>query len=403
MSNRPETVVDTRDRLRIPPPLDHGPNRHRKDRRFAVNQAARLSAPEADAPVSEARIRDISRRGMQLVADRPMPSPRVRIEWNGRELFAMVRHQQAEAQGFRMGVELSSASESLVSEVLAQQALDLETANAALRAQAEALQHTEERLGAYADTLAKHNEDLCAALDAARQANIVKSRFLASVSHELRTPLNGIIGFAQMLHDGTIGPVTDLQRECLNDMLSCSDHLLMLISHVLDLAKIESGKMTFQYEPVSLTRLIREAIDTLQTLAEAKRIAVEFLPDPRLDIVQADAGRLKQILYNYLSNALKFTGEAGRILVSVSMEGDDMYRIDVEDSGVGIAPGDLPRLFSEFGQLGAAEKSQLGSGLGLAITKRIAEAQGGRVGVSSELGAGSRFYVVLPLQPTDNS
>jgi signal transduction histidine kinase len=249
---------------------------------------------------------------------------------------------------------------------------------------------------AYAAVLARQNEELCRAADAAREANAVKSRFLASVSHELRTPLNGIIGFAQLLYDYALGPLSDAQRECLGDMLSCSDRLLMLISNVLDLAKIESGKMTFQYESVSPARLVREAMDTLQPIADSKRIEIDFQADPQVDVVQADSGRLKQILYNYLSNALKVTGKGGRINVSISAEDGACYRIDVEDNGSGIAPEDIPRLFSEFGQLGAAEKSKMGCGLGLAICKRIAEAQGGWVGVESQLGKGSKFCAILP-------
>ena len=236
-------------------------------------------------------------------------------------------------------------------------------------------------------------------LEAAQEANVLKSRFLASVSHELRTPLNGIVGFAEMLYDGVLGPLTDMQRECLGDMLSCSDHLRMLIGHVLDLAKIESGKMTFTYERVSLKSLAQEVIDTLHALANSKQIEVALQPDAELDSVLADAGGLKQILYNYLSNAIKFTGTGGHVQVNIRLEGREGYRIEVRDGGIGIAPDDIPRLFTEFGQLGNSEKSKMGSGLGLAISKRIAEAQGGRVGVESELGQGSKFFVILPLHP----
>lgn len=240
------------------------------------------------------------------------------------------------------------------------------------------------------------------ALEAAREASLLKSRFLASMSHELRTPLNGILGFAEILHDGVLGPVNEMQKECLGDMLNCSNHLRLLIGHVLDLAKVESGKMTFAYEPVSLSRLVPEIIDTLGALAKSKQITVGFEQDKQVDAVSADAGRLKQILYNYLSNALKFTPASGRIKVTVWAEDSKTFRIDVLDSGIGIAPEDIPRLFSEFGQLGDREKSKAGTGLGLAISKNIAEAQGGRVGVTSEVGRGSTFFVVLPRVPNAN-
>jgi len=241
------------------------------------------------------------------------------------------------------------------------------------------------------------------ALEAAREASSLKTRFLAGMSHELRTPLNGIVGFAEMMYDGVLGPLNDLQRECLGDVLSCSNHLRLLIGHVLDLAKIESGKMTFTYEAVSLPNLIRDVIDTLQTMAKSKQIEIVFQPHAEINTVSADAFRLKQILYNYLSNALKFTPNAGRITVKVWAEDSETYRIDVADNGAGIAPKDLPRLFAEFEQLGASEKSKVGSGLGLAISKNIAEAQGGRVGVTSEVGRGSTFFVVLPRSPKANA
>lgn len=237
------------------------------------------------------------------------------------------------------------------------------------------------------------------ALEAAREASTLKSRFVASISHELRTPLNGIIGFSEMLHDGILGPVNEMQRECLGDMLNCSNQLRVLIGHVLDLAKVEAGKMTFTYETVSLARLVSEVIGTLEPMAKSKRIDIAFQSDEQVDSVVADGGRLKQILYNYLSNALKFTPDGGRIRVTVRPEDGETYRIDVADNGVGIAPKELPRLFSEFGQLGDIEKSKTGSGLGLAISKNIAEAQGGRVGVTSELGRGSTFFVILPRFP----
>jgi signal transduction histidine kinase len=345
--------------------------RNRGDRRFVVNQAARLTVPGTTGPVWEARIRDISRHGMQLVAGRKMPGPQIRIEWNGREICATIRYQERAQEGWRLGVELASSWDSLVSDVLAHQARELESANRALDR----------------------------ALEKAHEANAVKSRFLASVSHELRTPLNGIIGFTQLLHDGKMGAVNEGQRDCLSEVLTCSDHLLTVIGQLLDLAKIESGRMEFRYETVSIPRLVSETIDSLRPLAAAKSIAIERRLDSRMDTVEADPARLKQVLYNYLSNALKFTPEGGVIVISVTAEGRARYRIVVADSGPGIEPEELPRLFQEFEQLEAGRKSLSGSGLGLAITKRIVETQGGRVGVESTPGKGSRFYAVLPVRP----
>jgi signal transduction histidine kinase len=401
MSRRRElsAVLDRPDEMNSAQPAEVPPSPGRSDRRFIVNQPVRISIPGSVRPPYEARLRDISRRGMQFVVDRPFEGPCAKVEWNGREIYGTVRYQHHDGDEYRLGLELPSSWESLVSDVLAQQALELELSNSALQQQAEVLRQADERLVAYSNALAKQNEELCHALDAARQASAAKSRFLGSVSHELRTPLNGIVGFAQLFHDGALGPISELQRECVGDMLSCSGQLLMLIGDLLDLTKIESGKMTFQFEPVSLTRLITEAAETMQAIADSKRIEISLRHDAQVDTVLADAGRLKQILYNYLSNALKFTGTGGRIRMCVAAEDRGFYRMEVEDDGIGIAPGDIPRLFSEFSQLGSSEQSKAGSGLGLAVSKRIAEALGGRVGVESEFGKGSRFYVVLPRDP----
>ncbi len=230
-----------------------------------------------------------------------------------------------------------------------------------------------------------------------QQANRLKSEFLANMSHELRTPLNAIIGFTELMYRGKVGPVAPVHQEYLGDILTSAKHLLQLINDVLDLAKIESGKMEIRVERVHPGTLAGEVCDVLRGLAAAKRLRMTVEVDPAISSVMADPGRLKQILYNFLSNAIKFTGEDGRIDVRIKADGPAMYRIDVEDSGVGIAPENLPHLFVEFHQLDAsAGKRYQGTGLGLALTKRIAEAQGGRVEVRSTLGAGSTFSAILP-------
>lgn len=351
----------------------------RGDRRFLVNQPAQISFAESAGEVWEARIRDISRRGMQFTVDRPMPpAVRLRIAWSGREVFGAVRYQQRVGAEFRLGIELTTSWDSLVSDMLAQQAEELRQAEAALQ---------------------KTNQELAAALEFAREASQAKTRFLASISHELRTPLNGIIGFSQLLHDGAVGPVSPDQKDCLADVLKCSDHLLSLIDHVLDLTKIEAGKMDFHYEPVAPGELAAAAIDSLRPLADARRISVRLAVAEGIGIVRADPARLRQVIFNYLSNAIKFTPLGGRVALHVTPESGGFYRVMVEDNGVGIHAQDLPRLFSEFGQLGPSEKAKTGTGLGLAITRRIVEAQGGRVGVESALGHGSRFYAILPVEP----
>jgi PAS domain S-box-containing protein len=230
-----------------------------------------------------------------------------------------------------------------------------------------------------------------------QEANRLKSEFLANMSHELRTPLNAIIGFAEMMHLGKVGPLADEHREYLGDILTSSRHLLQLINDVLDLAKVESGKMEFRPEKVDLAVLVAEVRDVLRGLAASKRLRIEVTIDPVATKVTVDPARVKQILYNYLSNAIKFTPEEGRIRVRVEGEGPDLFRLEVEDSGIGIAEESFGRLFVEFQQLDAsAAKRYQGTGLGLALTKRIAEAHGGRVSVRSEVGKGSSFSAILP-------
>jgi signal transduction histidine kinase len=238
---------------------------------------------------------------------------------------------------------------------------------------------------------------LLLALGAAREASAAKGRFLAAMSHEFRTPLNGIMGLTELLFDGVAGPVADEQKEYLGDILASSRHLLQLVNDVLDLAKVESGKMEFHSESVEIAPLLREVSDVLRILAEKKNISIS-VDAGNVDWAVTDAPRLKQVIYNYLSNAIKFTPEGGEIQVRARREGSRAFRIEVEDTGPGIEPESISRLFADFQQLDAA-RSGGGTGLGLALTKRIVEEQGGTVGVRSELGAGSLFFAILPIEP----
>jgi signal transduction histidine kinase len=240
-------------------------------------------------------------------------------------------------------------------------------------------------------------EDLDVEKRGAQAANRMKSEFLANMSHELRTPLNAIMGFAKLMAHGKVGPVSAQHQEFLGDILKSSDHLLQLINDVLDLAKVEAGRMEFHSEAIDLPVLIGEVRDILRAVAASKQIHVDTDIDPQCAALQLDPAKLKQVLYNYLSNALKFTSERGRVAIKVRPESADAFRVEVEDSGIGIRPEDLKLLFTEFRQLdsGASKKYQ-GTGLGLALTRRIVEAQGGNVGVSSTLGMGSVFFAVLP-------
>jgi PAS domain S-box-containing protein len=232
-----------------------------------------------------------------------------------------------------------------------------------------------------------------------QQASRLKSEFLANMSHELRTPLNAIIGFAELMHDRLVDPNSAQQDEFVGHILNSGRHLLQLVNDVLDLSKIEAGKMDFRPELTNLAKVVEEVVAMLRTAASSKAIGVEIAIEPAFPAVMLDPSRLKQVLYNYLSNALKFTPDGGRVIVRIRPETADTFRLEVEDTGIGIRAQDIDRLFIEFQQLDAAlTKKHSGTGLGLALTKRIVEAQGGSVGVRSVVGAGSVFHAILPRQ-----
>lgn len=250
------------------------------------------------------------------------------------------------------------------------------------------------------DRLRNQNLELEQQTRRAEAANRMKSEFLANMSHELRSPLNGIIGFTQLLHDGRLGEIAEKPRAYLSRIEKSALHLLELINSTLDLSKVEAGRLEFQPEPVRLSAIMQEVTGVLAPQAQEKSIRVEVRVDPRVDAVIADGQRFKQVLYNYLSNALKFTGAGGRVKVRLTAEGSSEFRLEITDTGVGIAEKDLALLFTPFQQLDAtAAKRYPGTGLGLALTKLIVEAQGGRVGVRSEAGKGSTFFAVLPVAP----
>lgn len=239
--------------------------------------------------------------------------------------------------------------------------------------------------------------ELTIAKDRAEAADRQKSLFLANMSHELRTPLNAVIGFTQLIHDDVVTPEMPQYKEFLGDILTSAKHLLKLINDVLDLSAVDAGKLAFHPESVDLSKLIVEVLGILQTSAASKRLRLESYIDPALHSVVLDAARLKQVLYNYVSNALKFTPEGGRVTVRALSQEGSTFRLEVQDTGVGIAAADIGLLFSEFRQLDqGAGKQHSGTGLGLALTKRLVEAQGGSVGVESTLGKGSVFFAVLP-------
>ncbi len=246
------------------------------------------------------------------------------------------------------------------------------------------------------ESLRVRERELEAENRAAQEASRFKSEFLASMSHELRTPLNAVIGFADLMHSGRIGPDPAKHKEFLGHIGTSGRHLLQLINDVLDLSKVESGKFDFFPEHVDLWVLLKEVREVLHPDLAHKNICVSIDIDHDLIGLTLDPVRLKQVLYNYLSNAIKFTPAGGQITVRAMTEGPEHFRIEVEDSGIGISVADLPTLFSQYGQIGEGRSPKYqGTGLGLALTRQLVEAQGGRVGVRSTVGVGSVFSFTL--------
>lgn len=231
----------------------------------------------------------------------------------------------------------------------------------------------------------------------AQEAARIKSEFVAHMSHELRTPLTAILGLSEMLYDDKAGPTSDVQKAYLNDIIASGRHLLDLINEVLDLAKLEAGKLVLSYEVCNPRSVAQQVVDTLSVVAESKHIDLRTNFDGAPTSIVADTARLRQVLYNYISNALKFTPPHGSVAVRMLSLPNERYRIEVQDTGIGIGQDELPHLFRGFSQLNAQPHD--GAGLGLALTKRIVESQGGIVGVTSKKGAGSTFFAELPCAP----
>jgi PAS domain S-box-containing protein len=252
-------------------------------------------------------------------------------------------------------------------------------------------------------------------------ASRMKSEFLANMSHELRTPLNAIIGFSEVLRDGLVGEMSDQQRNFTGDILRSGQHLLSLINDILDLSKVEAGKMLLDLDPVEVSSLFVNSLTIVREKAASRRIQLTLEAQDGLGTILVDARKVKQIVYNLLSNAVKFTGDAGRVTLHAAkvarervgqLDGKpgrtfrpsqnsfaEFLEISVTDSGIGIAAEDLEHLFKPFSQIdsGLARKFE-GTGLGLAMVKLLADLHGGSVAVESEVGAGSRFTVWLPLR-----
>jgi len=233
---------------------------------------------------------------------------------------------------------------------------------------------------------------------ALQQANRAKSAFLANMSHELRTPLNGIIGFSELLIDEKAGPLSERQREYLGDVLNSGRHLLRLINDVLDLSKVEAGRMELHPETFDMSEAVAEVCSVLSPSARKRNISIRPEVAPELKQVTLDRHKFMQVLYNLLSNGVKFNDDGGEVRISAQVDPPAGLLLQVIDSGMGIHPDDLGKLFVEFQQLdSSATRRHGGTGLGLALTKKIIEFQGGAIEVSSIWQQGSTFTVRLPL------
>jgi signal transduction histidine kinase len=224
-----------------------------------------------------------------------------------------------------------------------------------------------------------------------------KSEFLANMSHELRTPLNAILGFSEVLSERMFGEINEKQAEYLNDILESGRHLLSLINDILDLSKIEAGRMELEATDFDLPSAIENTLSLIRERAHRRAITLARNIDQRLAMIRGDERKVKQVLLNLLSNALKFTPEGGQIGVRAEFR-DGAAEISVTDTGVGIAPEDQEAVFEEFRQVGTASKKVEGTGLGLAISRKFIELHGGKIWVKSQVGLGSTFAFTLPLQ-----
>ena len=246
------------------------------------------------------------------------------------------------------------------------------------------------------DDLQRSNKLLFEANSQLRSATEAKSIFLANMSHELRTPLNAIIGFSDLLLGGIGGEINDKQKQCLEDILNSGKHLLTLINDILDLSKVEAGKMVIKPEILNLADVIRDAVATVKPLVNESRHELAVSIDEDFPQVYVDKNRLRQILLNLLSNAIKFTPDGGNLCLETSRNGC-FCQISVIDNGIGIGKEYQKYIFESFTQVDIPGEKKQGTGLGLALTRQLVELHGGKIWVESEYGKGCRFSFTIPL------
>jgi GAF domain-containing protein len=241
--------------------------------------------------------------------------------------------------------------------------------------------------------------------DKSRQLEVAsqhKSEFLANMSHELRTPLNAIIGFSEVLNERMFGELNEKQAEYLKDIHASGEHLLSLINDILDLSKVEAGRMELELTDFDLPAAVDNAVTLVRERAGRKGITVRVAVEEQIGMMRGDERKIRQVLLNLLSNAIKFTPEGGRIEVA-AVPNDGSVEVSVHDTGVGIAPADHEAVFEEFRQVGASAAKQEGTGLGLALARKFIELHGGKIWVTSQVGAGSTFTFTLPLQQSSGA
>jgi len=260
-----------------------------------------------------------------------------------------------------------------------------------LQAAQEKLRQANKQLDAKIIELSERNIDLF-------KANKVKSEFLANISHEFRTPLNAIMGFAQVLRDKPKVLKTDKGKKYAENIITSGNRLLNMINDLLDLAKTQAGKMELHIEETSATKLCEGLVASFSLLTKKKKIKIEHTIDPNIPILTTDAGKVQQILYNFLSNAVKFTPARGTIEIQANMLDEKTVRFAVSDTGCGIAEDDKEKIFEKFSQAdGSITRESTGSGLGLTISKELAAMLAGDIGLDSEPDVGSTFWLDIPV------
>ncbi|MEI6557878.1 MAG: ATP-binding protein [Rhodospirillaceae bacterium] len=243
-----------------------------------------------------------------------------------------------------------------------------------------------------------HEAELREAMAAAERANLAKSEFLSAMSHELRTPMNSILGFAQLLRDSTREALTDRQKMFVDRILRGGEHLLALINEVLDLARVEAGRLQLSLEPVDLRSVLAECLTLIENLAEKHEVTmVDQTVHQLVPTVQGDYTRLKQAVINLLSNAVKYNRSGGTVILSVTVTTPGRVRLVIADTGRGIPAARQGELFQPFNRLGLESSAIEGTGIGLTVTRKLIEAMKGTIGFASREGAGSTFWIELPL------